>query len=168
MPAALGYAARSMDLDPKVAYWTAALANMVAAVVCAVFGVRRIRRAEIAGHRRLMLTAATLVGLFLVSYVAKVRLLGREQLELWEPRFVTVLHVHEALVAVMVLAGARALYLATTRRLADPVPVNPEDLARRAKSARSHRRAGWTALVSSALGAMTAAYVLYGMYARIH
>jgi len=156
-----------MDLDPKVAYWTAALANMLAAVGLAIFGVRRIRRANIAGHRRLMKTAAILVGLFLVSYVAKVAALGREHLELWEPRFVTALRVHEALIAVMVLAGARALYLATAHRLAEPVPVTADDLARRARTARSHRRAGWTALVSSALGAVTAAYVLYGMYARM-
>lgn len=156
-----------MELDPKVAYWTAALVNMLAAVICAVLGVRRIRRGEIAGHRRMMTSAAILVGLFLVSYVLKVRLLGRERLDLWEPRFVTVLHVHETFVAVMVLAGARALYLATTRRLADLAPATPDDVARRARSARSHRRAGWTAVISSVLGAVTAAYVLYGMYARM-
>jgi putative membrane protein len=155
-----------MALDPKVAYWTAALANMVAVVVCAVLGVRRIRRAEISAHRRLMTTAAILVGLFLLSYVAKVALLGREPLELWEPRFIAVLRLHETCVAVMVLAGARALYLATARRLADP-PV-PDTAARRARTARSHRRAGWTAIVSSALGVVTAGYVLYGMYARMH
>ena len=32
---------------------------------------------------------------------------------------------------------------------------------------RTHRRAGWTALISSMLGAGGAAYVLYGMYARL-
>ncbi|MFI5314528.1 MAG: DUF420 domain-containing protein [Myxococcota bacterium] len=154
-----------MELDPKLAYWTAAFANMVAAVALAVFGVRRIRRAEVAGHRQLMKTAALLVGLFLLSYVAKVAVLGREQLELWEPRFVSVLRFHETCVAVMVLAGARALYLATTRKLADP--PTPESVERRARSARSHRRAGWTAVISSALGAVSAGYVLYGMYARM-
>lgn len=155
-----------MELDPKVAYWTAAFANMLAAVALAGFGVRRIRRAEIAGHQRLMKTAALLVVLFLVSYGVKLALLGREALELWEPRFVNVLRFHEACVATMVLAGGRALYLATTRRLADPPAAR--DVEARARSARSHRRAGWTALVSSALGAVTAGYVLYGMYARMN
>ena len=154
-----------MELDPKVAYWTAALANMLAAVGLAAFGVRRIRRAEIAGHRRLMKTAALLVALFLLSYVAKVAVLGREQLELWEPRFVSVLRFHELCVAVMVLAGAVALYLATTFRFADA--ATPKDVERRAGIALAHRLAGWTALVSSALGAVTAGYVLYGMYARL-
>jgi uncharacterized membrane protein YozB (DUF420 family) len=138
---------------------------MVAAVTLAVLGVRRIQRAEIAGHARLMKTAALLVLLFVLSYALKLRLLGREALELWEPRFVNVLRFHEACVATMVLAGSRALYLATTRRLADP--PTPSSVEARARSARSHRRAGWTALISSALGAVTAGYVLYGMYARL-
>jgi len=30
-----------------------------------------------------------------------------------------------------------------------------------------HRRAGWTALSGGVLGVLTAAYVLYGMYARL-
>jgi uncharacterized membrane protein YozB (DUF420 family) len=154
-----------MDLDPKVIYWTAAFANMLAAVTLAVLGVRRIQRAEIAGHQRLMKTAALLVVLFVVSYGVKLALLGREALELWEPRFRNVLRFHELCVLTMVLAGSRALYLATTRRLADPPTPNHVDA--RARSARSHRRAGWTALVSSALGALTAGYVLYGMYARL-
>jgi uncharacterized membrane protein YozB (DUF420 family) len=154
-----------MDFDPKVAYWTAALANMLAAVTLAVLGVRRIRRAEIAGHQRLMKTAALLVVLFVLSYGLKLVLLGREALELWEPRFVNVLRFHELCVATMVLAGGRALYLATTRRLADPPTAS--NVEARARGARSHRRAGWTALVSSALGAVTAGYVLYGMYARL-
>lgn len=154
-----------MELDPKVTYWTAALANMVAAFALAAFGVRRIRRAEVAGHRRLMKTAGTLVVLFLVSYLVKVQVLGREALETWEPRFVNVLRFHELCVAVMVLAGGRALYLATTRKLADP--PTPDGVAARAKTARSHRRAGWTALVSCAMGAVTAGYVLYGMYSRL-
>lgn len=152
-------------MDPKVTYWTVALANMVAAVTLAALGVRRIRHADVSRHQRLMKSAGLLVALFLVSYVAKVALLGREALELWEPRFVHVLRLHETCVAVMVLAGGRAMYLATTRRLADP--PTPSDVEARAKSARSHRRAGWTALVSSALGVVTAAYVLYGMYARL-
>jgi uncharacterized membrane protein YozB (DUF420 family) len=152
-------------MDPKVTYWTVALANMVAAVVLAVLGVRRIRHADVSRHQRLMKSAGLLVALFLVSYVAKVALLGREALELWEPRFVNALRFHETCVAVMVLAGGLALYLATSGRFAEP-PA-PVDRAARAQRARIHRAAGWTALVSSALGVVTAAYVLYGMYARL-
>jgi len=153
-----------VELDPKVVYWTGALANMLAAVGCACAGVRRVRRGDVAGHARMMKTAGGLIGLFLVSYVVKVAALGREHLELWEPRFVHVLRFHELCIAAMVLAGGTAFFIALRRGLAAP--------ATRAEAARSgrlaiHRRAGWTAVVSSALGAAGAAYVLYGMYARL-
>jgi len=153
-----------VELDPKVVYWTGALANMLAAVACACLGVRRVRRGDVEGHARLMKTAGLLVGVFLVSYLVKVGALGREQLDLWEPRFVHVLRFHETCVAAMVLAGGTAFWIAVRRRLREP--------AARAEAARGgrlalHRRAGWTALVSSALGAAGAAYVLYGMYARL-
>ena len=154
-----------MQLDPKVAYWTGALVNMVAAFGIAAFGANRIRRAQIPLHARAMKLAVTLVVLFVLSYAVKLWLLGREALELWEPRFVHVLRFHEACIAVMVLAGGGALYLATTRRLAD-VPAQSE-LAARARIARIHRACGWTALVACGLGTVSAAYVLYGMYARL-
>ena len=153
-----------MELDPKVAYWTGALANMLAAVACACFGVRRVRRGDVPGHARLMKAAGLLVALFLVSYVVKVLVLGREPLELWEPRFVHVLRFHELCIAVMVLAGGVAFAIGTRRRLVDPI-ARAE--AARGTILRTHRRAGWTALISSAVGATAAAYVLYGMYARL-
>jgi uncharacterized membrane protein YozB (DUF420 family) len=140
--------------DPKLAYWTAALANMLAICALAAVAVARVRRREIAGHRRLMLGAATLVGLFLVSYVAKVALLGREQLELWAPRYVWTLRFHETCVAGMVLGGARALWLGAREGFRD------------ASRARAHRFAGRVALVSALLGVASAAYVLFGMYER--
>lgn len=145
---------RAVLSDPKLAYWTAALANMLAIVALAVVAVRRIRRREILGHRRLMLSAASLVALFLVSYLAKVALLGREQLELWDPRYVWTLRFHETCVAAMVIAGSRALWLGAKTGFRD------------AARARSHRRAGWTAVVSALLGLASAGYVLLGMYER--
>jgi uncharacterized membrane protein YozB (DUF420 family) len=153
-----------VELDPKVVYWTAALANMLAAIACACLGVRRVRGGDVAGHARLMKSAGALVGLFLVSYAVKVLALGREQLELWEPRYVHVLRFHELCIALMVLAGGTAFAIATRRRLIDPVA---RAAAARGTILRTHRRAGWTAIASSLLGAAGAAYVLYGMYARL-
>ncbi len=145
---------RAVPSDPKVIYWTLALANMLAIVALAAVAVRRVRRKEIAGHRRLMLVAISLVGLFLASYVVKLFALGREQLELWDPRYVNVLRFHEACIAVMVLAGGRAAWLGERRGFADPA------------RARSHRIAGRTAVVSALLGVASASYVLFGMYER--
>ncbi|HXX48145.1 MAG TPA: DUF420 domain-containing protein [Myxococcota bacterium] len=153
-----------MAVDAKVLYWTAALLNMVAAFGCAIAGVLRIRRGEVATHRRAMKTAALLVVLFLISYLLKVEALGRERLELWEPRFVAVLRMHETFVGAMVLAGALALSLASGLGL---VRIGRAAPGRRTFGARAHRWAGWTAIVSCALGVATAAYVLYGMYARL-
>ena len=141
-------------VDPKLAFWTAAFANMLAIVAVATVGVRRARRREIAGHRRLMLVAASLVGLFLLSYVAKVGVLGREQLSLWEPRYVWTLRFHETCVAVMVIAGVRAIWLGAREGFRD------------AARARAHRIAGRTAVVSALLGVASAGYVLLGMFGR--
>ena len=143
-----------MPSDPKLWFWTFALANMLASVALAAAAVRRVRRREIAGHRRLMRIAASLVVLFLVSYVVKVAALGREQLELWDPRYVNVLRFHELCIAVMVLAGGRALWLGAKEGFRDP------------GRARSHRIAGRTALVSALLGVASASYVLFGMFER--
>jgi uncharacterized membrane protein YozB (DUF420 family) len=145
---------RAVSLDPKLIFWTAAFANMLAIVSVATVGVRRAQRREIAGHRRLMLIAAALVALFLLAYVAKVGMLGREQLEVWERRYVWTLRFHETCVAVMVLAGSRAVWLGAREGFRD------------AARARSHRRAGWTAVVSALLGVMSAGYVLIGMFER--
>jgi len=153
-----------MAVDAKVLYWTAALLNMVAAFGCALAGLLRIRRGEVAAHQRAMRTAALLVVLFLISYLLKVEALGRERLELWQPRFVAVLRMHETFVGAMVLAGALALSLASGLGLARIGRAAPGG---RSLGARAHRWAGWTAIASCALGVATAAYVLYGMYARL-
>ena len=145
---------RAVPLDPKLVFWTGALANMVAIVAIALVGVRRARRREIAGHRRMMLSATGLVVLFLVAYALKVATLGREALEVWAPHYVWALRFHETCILGMVVAGGRALWLGERTGFRDPA------------RARSHRRAGRVAAVSALLGVASAAYVLVGMYAR--
>ena len=149
-------------LDPKLVYWSAALVNMAVIVTCALTGVRRARRRNYLGHKRMVVTAAWLVLAFLVSYLVKLPTLGREQLELWQPFYVHTLRIHEVCVALMVIAGATALIQA--RRLGLPVP--PGEAQRLARGIRLHRRAGWTAVISSIAGFLTASVVLFGMYAR--
>ncbi len=145
----------------KTAYWTGALINMVVIVGLLYAGARAIRRRQVRRHKRFMLSAASLVGLFLVSYVAKLLFLGREQLELWSPTYVWVLRFHEACIACMVLGGIVAIVQAF--RLGLPTSPTHEFGAART---RFHRRAGWTAIVSASLGVLAAAWVLQGMYAR--
>lgn len=148
-------------MDPKVAYWTGAWLNMLAIVGLAALGVRNARRGNYAQHRRCMLGAASLVGLFLASYVVKLIVLGREQLELWPRVDVYVLRFHELCVATLVLGGGYALGLALRRGM----PVAAGDL--RERTHLWHRRAGRAAVTGMALGLLSASWVLWGMYARL-
>jgi len=153
-------------LDPKLWFWTLALANMAAVVALAARGVRAIRAGEVARHRRSMTAAGWLVVAFLGSFVAKSFTLGPENLALWSAPARINLWVHESFVALMLVAGGSALVLgrriARTRRVtgrdADPTP-SPAQL-------RRHRRFGWSAVVASALGFATACGILAGMFAR--
>ena len=153
-------------MDPKLIFWTGAFLNMCAVVAFASAGVRQRRRGDIARHRRSMLTASGLVAFFLVSYLLKVPLLGRENLEVWSASAVWTLRIHETCIAVMLIAGGmagRGAYRLratrnATRRQSDP-PAPPPMAAR-------HRRAGWTAVVAAVLGLVSAAGVLLGMYER--
>jgi len=94
-----------------------------------------------------MKTAGALIGLFLVSYFVKVFALGREALELWEPRYVHVLRFHDCASR----DGARGRDAFTIA----PAGVHRPDRAAAAARARSCARTGRgrTALVSSLLGA---------------
>lgn len=153
-------------MDPKLLYWTFALANMVAVVACAVRGVRAIRRNDVAVHRRAMVAAGWLVAVFLGSYVVKRLLLGPEDLAVWSRSARINLWVHESFVMVMLLAGGAALVLgrriARTRR----VSLRSEDPAAEPRLLHRHRRFGWVAVVCSALGLLTACGILAGMFAR--
>ena len=154
-------------MDPKVLYWTAALVDLALVVLLAARGVAQVRRGEVARHRRTMQTCAALIGAFLLSYVVKLALLGREDLPNWEPFYVNTLRFHEACVLTMLVAGSVAFTLArrmrgsrnVTRAASDP-PADPDAL-------RWHRRAGRTGVVSAVAGLLSAAVVLFGMYARL-
>src|SRR5262247_4057083 len=95
-------------MDPKILFWTGALGLMAGVVGVAVAGVLRRRRGDIAGHRRAMLSAAALVGTFLVAYVLKVAFLGHERVAEWSGSDRFVLYVHETCIALMLCAGAVA------------------------------------------------------------
>ena len=155
-----------MTLDPKLVYWTGALANLLVIVVCAAVAVARIRRGDVRGHKRLMLTASSLVVLFLVSFVLKGRILGAEDVAAWSTFHRNVLRTHETFVLAMLLggayAGSRAWRFRRTLGLGPLQP--PTDASRRDRS--RHRIGGWIAVVGSALGFATAAVVLAGMFER--
>lgn len=151
-------------MDPRLLYWSWALVNMVCVVGCALEGVRRIRRRDVEVHRRLMVTAGILVALFVVSYAFKLQLLGKEDLASWSEASILLLRVHETCVLAMLAGGGYAGILAYRFLRNRPVAggAAPSNVRRR----RSHRRAGWVAVLASSLGVLTAAFVLQGMYSR--
>jgi uncharacterized membrane protein YozB (DUF420 family) len=128
--------------------------------------VRRIRAKDVAGHRRMMYTAISLVVLFLASYVVKVGMLGREEKLEWTPFDFTILYIHELCVTTMLIGGALAIYRAAKFRAGlGPnlkLPPDTDPL----QGLERHRRAGWVAVVGSVLGFLTAIGVLAGMFAR--
>jgi uncharacterized membrane protein YozB (DUF420 family) len=150
-------------MDPKLVFWCAALANLALIVAFALTGVQAVRRGDVRAHRRRMLISASLVGLFLVSYLVKVAVLGREDRSLWTPLDRGVLYVHETFVVLMLGGGGFAAWRAWRFRLG-PAFALPRDGA--LPGARTHRRAGWVAVVGAALAFVTAGGVLAGMFAR--
>jgi uncharacterized membrane protein YozB (DUF420 family) len=112
----------------------------------------------------MMLTAVSLVGLFLVSYVIKVILLGREDRSSWSQASAWTLYVHEACVAAMLVAAGIALTRA--RRFGPLRDGAPPAAEPRERGRRVHRLAGRVAVAASVLALLTAAGVLAGMYAR--
>jgi uncharacterized membrane protein YozB (DUF420 family) len=154
-------------MNPSLAFWTAALIDLLAIVTLIAIGIRSIRRGQLAQHRRCMKTAATLVVCFLGIYPLKVLFFGRERLSEWSEQAVAVLRFHEICVFAMIVGGVLALVQARKmhgdRNLLAELPGTP--LASN-RVLRRHRRAGWAAATGAGLAFVTAAIVLAGMYER--
>jgi uncharacterized membrane protein YozB (DUF420 family) len=153
-------------VTPKLVYWTLALANLAVVVVCGARGIGAIRRGDVRTHLRLMLTATALVGLFLVSYLAKVAVLGKEDRTGWTALDHAVLGIHETCVTAMLIAGGFALYRAwrfsMVLRPSWTIPPAADALPGRSQ----HRRAGKLASWAGAFAFVTAIGVWAGMLLR--
>jgi uncharacterized membrane protein YozB (DUF420 family) len=154
-------------MNPSLAFWTAALLDLLAIVTLVAIGIRNIRRGNLPQHRRCMKTAAALVVCFLGIYPIKVLWFGRERLPEWSGQAVAVLRIHELCVFAMLVGGVIALILSRkmhrNRRQLTQLPDAPLASSR---TLRRHRRAGWTAAIAAGLALLTAAIVLAGMYER--
>jgi uncharacterized membrane protein YozB (DUF420 family) len=154
-------------MNPNLAFWTAALIDLLAIVVLIALGIRSIRRGNLSRHRRCMKGAAALVVCFLGIYPLKVFYFGRERLSEWSEQAVAILRIHELCVFVMVAGGLTALILSrrmhSSRNQLGQLPDAP--LAS-SQTLRRHRIAGRTAAIGAGLAFLTAAIVLAGMYDR--
>jgi uncharacterized membrane protein YozB (DUF420 family) len=154
-------------MNPSLAFWTAALINLLAIVALVAIGIRSIRRGKLPQHRRCMKTAAALVACFLGSYPLKVLWFGRERLPEWSEPAVAILRIHELCVFAMLVGGAIALILSRKmHRSRSELTRLPDAPLASSRTLRRHRRAGWSAAIAAGLAFLTAAIVLAGMYER--
>lgn len=151
-------------MDAHLAFWTAALTDLGAVALCAVLGVRRVRRGDPYGHRRLMQLAVAGVLLFLVAYAIKLPLLGREDRSVWDARSLIALYAHETCVLAMLIGGGVALWRA--RRFGPELERFDARDAEVVAGRRRHRLAGRFGASGALLAFATAAVVLWGMYQR--
>jgi uncharacterized membrane protein YozB (DUF420 family) len=153
-------------MDAKVMFWGAAVLNFVVLTGFAIAGIRQIRRGERARHRRSMLVAASLVGVFLVAYVLKLAMLGREALERWSAFDLWMLRFHELCVMAMLVGGGAALFLGGRLKETRLFTTSPDDPAPRPGDVARHRLAGRVAMGGAVLGVLSAGAVWLGMLGR--
>lgn len=153
-------------MNPALIFWSVALVDLGIVCLVAILGVRCARRGEIARHRRAMQTAAALVVAFLLSYLLKVALIGREDMSLWTLLDLWILRIHELFVMTMLVAGAIAFRQARQLAATRVVTRDPKDPDADPRALRIHRRAGWTAVASAVMGFAFAIGVLLGMFQR--
>jgi uncharacterized membrane protein YozB (DUF420 family) len=153
-------------VDPRLAYWTFALTVMGGVVACAVTGVRAVRHGDVTRHKRFMLSAVGLVGVFIASYLLKLATIGREHVATWGATSVWVLRIHELCVFTMILAGVIAGTRALRLRRMRNATKRPEDPIAPPGLVRWHRGAGRTAVTAAGLGFLFAMLILAGMYRR--
>ncbi len=154
-------------MNSNLAFWCFALLDLGAVVTCVALGVARVRAGDIAAHRRSMLGAVTLVGVFLLSYLVKLAVLGREDRSDWTSFDFAALYIHESFVAAMLLGGALALWRARGFRgqLGEGWRL-PED-GQPLEGVERHRLAGRLAAVGALLAFACALAVLAGMFSRV-
>lgn len=147
-------------MTASLAFWIWAWIVLTSAVALAGLGWRAIRARDVARHRARLNAAIGLILLFVLSYGLKLAVLGREDLSHWSRTDLAILRTHESFIAVMLLCGGSARWLARRRgRLALATAGAPA-------TGRRHRWLGRVALVA-ALGALVSGtLVLAGMFAR--
>ncbi len=141
----------------SLVYWSFTWLVVFGAVAFGLRGGWLARRGDLVEHARAIRISLRLIGFFLVTYVLKALVLGRESLDTWPRSAVVTLRVHESIVLVMLLAGIAAWGLA--RRL-DPGKGRWQP----GRRAALHRLCGRTALAAAVGTLLSASLVLLAMF----
>lgn len=146
-------------MDLKAILWYAILTSVTAAYLVALAGVRSAKQHDVPHHSRRMLIACTIIGIWLVSYVAKQLLVGRERFggsaqEYWT-LYVPLFSTHMLLAVTTIGLGTYNLYMGLHRLRFGSVGAMAAGLS-------LHRRLGML-LVWTFSGTMATAYLVYLM-----
>ena len=146
-------------MELKTLLWYGVLISITTAYLIALAGVRSARRHDVAHHSRRMVIACSVVGIWLVAYVSKQVLFGREHFggtsaQYWQI-YMPIFTVHMILAVTTIGLGAYNLYTGLTRLRHGSVGAMAEGMSR-------HRVLGQI-LVWSFSGTMLTAYLVYLM-----
>ncbi len=146
-------------MDLKAVLWYAILTSVTAGYLVALAGVRSAKHHDVPHHSRRMLIACTIIGIWLVSYVAKQLLFGRERFggsaqEYWT-LYVPLFSTHMLLAVTTIGLGTYNLYMGLHRLRFGSVGAMAAGLS-------LHRRLGML-LVWTFSGTMATAYLVYLM-----
>ena len=140
--------------------WYGIIGSITVAYGFALGGVRAARRHDVTHHSRWMVTACTIVGLWLVGYVTKQVLFGRDQFggtegQYWQ-LYVPLLGIHTSL-AITTIGLAMVNLTTGFMRLRHGVGVGAM-----VEGASRHRQLG-RLMVGTFSGTLIAAYLVYLM-----
>ena len=111
-----------MDLKPIL--WYGVLLSITGAYLTALSGVQSARQHDVAHHSRRMIIACTIVGIWLVAYISKQVLFGREKFggtpdQYWM-QYLPLLSVHILFALTTIGLGTFNLYTGLTRLQTGP------------------------------------------------
>ncbi len=144
-------------MDIKTFLWYSVLSSITGAYVVALAGVRAAKAHDVPHHSRRMLIACTIVSIWLVAYVLKQALFGRERFggsdQAYWTFYVPLFTIHMALAVTTIGLAAYNLYMGLHR-------LRFGSVGAMAAGMTAHRRLGklqvWTFS-----GTMATAYALY-------
>ncbi len=149
-------------MSPNLAFWVFAYGLTLTAIAIALKGIWYARHGELIKHRKAMVFACNLILFFVVSYVFKMFFLGREDKSEWSQAYLVTLYIHESLIGGMLICGTWARVLA--QKMGADFSADPDEGLLKLRG--RHARMGKLTVGFATAGLVTAAVVLYGMFAR--
>jgi len=146
-------------MSANLTYWLFAFVLMTTAVLIACRGIVHVRAGRLVSHMKHLNLACNLLIFFVVTYVGKVFVLGREVKTDWSFLDLFILRTHETFIAIMLITGiwARVLAGKYRDRLEQPTEA---DLTLR----RKHKLLGKLAVTSAVCALFTAMAVLWVLF----